>query len=509
MQTVIPWQKRFHGHLLLLPAAMAAALVLYATAIWGPGLANDSFSYLTSARNLTEGKGLVIPHVGRDIPLTAWPPLLPVAISLLTLAGMEIHAAARILNVLLLAANVFLASRLIKISTASLLPALTGGTLLALSPTLLRAHSHVWSEPLFFLLYLVGLSILERYCRKPSLLLAVLFGLSTGLSCLARYAGLTMALTGTAVILLLIREKRTVKARHCIFMLLPALLPVVLWFFRNMYLTDKAAHRRFIFRWPTLADISQVLGDVSLWILPKAIWPTARAAALAVAGLALVWLAIVVLRRHRQYISTPLPLILIVFAVCYEAFIAVASLLADSAILAEERIQLPILIAAIIFIFSAVPRLSLSKPALRTATGLAIVFVALSLGRGLVWAGDAHLNGQSFSSAKWAASPTVQQVRLLPSNAQIFSNSPQLIYAQTGRIVWRLPSRIGFTRLPNENFETDMARLRQHINQSGGIMVVFRGLPLSHPLLESDIEANIAVRRIFDGFDGVIFAPAE
>ncbi len=60
--------------LLAAAAALGAGLVLLRLASYGPGMPWDAVNYITVARNLLAGNGLV----GLDgVPLRYWPPLYP------------------------------------------------------------------------------------------------------------------------------------------------------------------------------------------------------------------------------------------------------------------------------------------------------------------------------------------------------------------------------------------------------------------------------------------------
>ena len=74
--------------LLLLPAFLAAALLTYATGIYGVGVDRDSVSYLSAAENLARHGALVLTYSpGTPYPFTHWPPLYPALLAPLHLSG--------------------------------------------------------------------------------------------------------------------------------------------------------------------------------------------------------------------------------------------------------------------------------------------------------------------------------------------------------------------------------------------------------------------------------------
>jgi hypothetical protein len=488
-----------------LPAFIAAIMVLYATSLWGPAISNDSFSYLVAAHNLAHGNGLALPHLDQLAPMTAWPPAFSTLLSLLTLSGIELAQAARFLNTSLMAADLMLIAWLIRRATSSPFAAFIGTAFLAFSPTLLRAYAHVWSEPLFFLLLLTGLSLLIGYVRAPSVTLALLFGAVSGISCLARYAGISLVLAGLVTAFAMTSQPPRRKLAHALAILAPGVLPLALWLLRNAVLAGNATSRSIAFRIPDMADVRSVLGDMSLWLLPKSVSPTVRTVAMVLAAAAFLWLVVAFLRSPN---SAVVPRVMLIFIACYESLILSMCVSVDPAILAEERIQLPVLVTGVIFVVSACVWLLKDARLTRVAALLACLIVAFFTYRAITWSSYSHINGQGFASAEWAACQTVQQVRHLPADAIMYSNSPQLVYAQTGRISRFLPSRTNFTGLSNPRWQHDMEHLRSSLAASGGYVVLFSDLNEASSLnLGADLE-SLTGRRIEKRVyaDGVIIA---
>ena len=84
-------------------AAAGVGLILFST-LHGAGISPDSAQYLAAARSVLDGAGL---------PLGLWAPLYPVVLAWGETAGLDIFLRARLLNAVLLAANLLLVGLII------------------------------------------------------------------------------------------------------------------------------------------------------------------------------------------------------------------------------------------------------------------------------------------------------------------------------------------------------------------------------------------------------------
>ena len=90
--------------MLLAVSVVGALLVLIATSRYGTGLTPDSGCYISAARSLAAGRGL-LPHSGN--PFVEWPPLFPALLALTARLGIEPITAARYLNAMIFGAILF------------------------------------------------------------------------------------------------------------------------------------------------------------------------------------------------------------------------------------------------------------------------------------------------------------------------------------------------------------------------------------------------------------------
>jgi hypothetical protein len=488
-------------------ALAAAGFALYATSIWGPGITSDSYLYLMGAKNLLSGNGLSWLRIGELVPLIAWPPLFPSTVALVGSAGMDVRDAARLLNAVLFAVNVVLACRLLKRAGISPLATLLGAIVLASAPSMLRVHSYVESEPLFFLLLLSGLTFLAQYIEKPSLAKACCFGIAAGMAALTRYAGISLALCGLITVLLLSEGHLRRRVIDAGIVALLGCAPLSAWFVRNSIVAHDLPGRTIIWRCPAFSSIPSLLGDVSQWLLPKAV-PAAIRGVVLLAVMAFVVFLVISFIRDKGRRTMPIALAVLIFALCYEVVVMATVLLMDPLILGYERIQLPLFLALLVFCLVTVGRYIAGRLPKATIATLIIALALLNTGRAVAWASNAHLNGQPFACQQWASSPIVSHIKELLPKARLFSNAPPILYAVTGRESSTLPVNGTFIYLPNERLEEDRQLLRQNC-PPGSYVVIFTQYGYD-PRQQADIEAILRpVDMLYSGPDGTILTPAS
>ncbi len=234
----------------------------------GVGLSQDSFVYLSAARNLEEGRGLTVsPCVGYEsgssaapgqapVPLTHFPPLYAAELAALGALGLDLRDAARWTNVALLSVNAAIIGWTLFCRCRSLIPPLVATLWMVLSVDLINLHVMAWSEPLSLALGLGGLIVLGSWldhgARRASLL--PLAAALTGLSAATRYAGIVYACVGAVGLLAMGWAPRPRRLRTAVLFVGLAAIPLLLVSFRNAATTGSAHNRQLGFLLPARAD---------------------------------------------------------------------------------------------------------------------------------------------------------------------------------------------------------------------------------------------------------------
>jgi hypothetical protein len=150
-----------------LPAAAAASacvLVSAVTAHHGLSLSPDSAVYLSSAEHLLRGDGLTS-YSGHKFAV--FPPGFPAMTAAIGRAlSVDVATAARILNVLCIAAIVAAACVLLRRHVESRRLQVAAAAMFAAAAPLVDVATHAWSEPLFIALALLGILAIEELVER-------------------------------------------------------------------------------------------------------------------------------------------------------------------------------------------------------------------------------------------------------------------------------------------------------------------------------------------------------
>ncbi len=182
-------------HLLL---AVAGALLLWMSSPWGVGVSPDSAEYIAAARRLTGPADLF------NLP-KQWAPGYPVLLALSYLFGDDIFATTRLLQCVLLAANIGSGIALLRhvMGRDGLLP-VSGGLVLLVSATLWQVNFYAWSEAPFLLCLQGSALALLRHVESGTRGTFVAAVALAAMALLFRYAGI--AWVGAAALTLLLLQ---------------------------------------------------------------------------------------------------------------------------------------------------------------------------------------------------------------------------------------------------------------------------------------------------------------
>ena len=188
--------------------ALGVALVLLRVAVWGPGAAADGAGFVSAARNLLAGHGLVS-YTGAPLFRDVMPGF-PLTLALIGLFGPDPLDAAGYLHAAAFGATVFAVALWVRSRTRSRFLAVWAGLACACSLTLGEAFSTAMTEPLFICFTTLSLFALDRYLGGGGRSLLLAAAVCAALACATRYIG--FALVAGAVPLLLLSDRRASAA---------------------------------------------------------------------------------------------------------------------------------------------------------------------------------------------------------------------------------------------------------------------------------------------------------
>jgi len=528
--------RKWANLLLALPALLAVILVLIATTD-GVGISADSVIYISVAREIAAGHGIVVPFgTPQPTPLgTRVAPLLPMILAALNRAGVDPVVGARWLNALLFGGTVWLVGCIVLRATGVLWPAVCCSAFLATSRQMLAIHEMAWTEPVFFLLCTSAMLFLARHAStgkyRPLVGTCVLLVLCL----LARWAAAAFVVAAFACLMLGdISWRRRIIALLCIAALLclpmfpggPTWLTYIVQCLRvGPELAQPDSHERA----QLVSNLWMGAGVVSDWLWP---WPLSRfapgrvgAVVLTVAfACAVIALALCArfsasfkksdaaagLRAHLCWILglslAAYPLFLLVVMI----FFGKNKLVWDGRILSP--LMIPSLLLGVLGGFSlwesAGRRRGVAILALTACVALLAIRLPRAVDRSIELAHTSGGGGEGFHDAKWRTSPTIAALKDLPAETPLYSNAADAVYFLAGRPAHWLPSRWNLAH-PDAARDDDYTKpddLRAALAQ-GGLIVLFDRLAWRRAMpTPDDLSVHFALERINQFADGALYA---
>lgn len=467
-------QASFHALLAVL-ALCGIALVGLGTR-WGPALSDDSFTYITSARNLVAGEGFGAQTVsGQIIPLAHYPPLLSLILAGFELIGVDAVVAARWLNAGLFALSIATAGYAVLWMSGKRAFALLGALLMLLSETMIGVHAAAMSEGLYLWLSLLGLLLLARSRRSGRRSALVVAAAAIGLAFIARYVGL--ALIAGGALWLLVDPARGLRRRlgdAAVFAAVGA-APMLAWVARNLLtigdLTDRTLDL-YPVGWSFLRGIANV---IFIWFIPGRFVhgnevPIALALLVITAGAAVLGLrgkpAGGRLRRMWDRLrAARMETLLGLYALSFLAIFLISKSLFDPAIYVDNRLLSPLHLALLILVVVALARVCESDSVLlrRGVPAVCGLLVAFYAYRTIDTVGYLYREGLGYTSRGWHGSDAIALVRRLDERT-IYTNAVPAIYFWTGRTV---------------NSMRHLETVKPALQSECAVLIVFDSIPLS------------------------------
>lgn len=518
-----PVPARFYS----LPLALAGGALVTLSTRFGAGIGGDATTYIFSAKNLLEGRGLgLVGPQGEFSFLALFPPGFPLTLSALGLAGLDLFAAVRWLNVLLFVLLILTGAEVVRRASGSALAGVGAALLTAVSPALVPVYSSAVSEPLALFLGFAALGLLLAYLRPDggSRRLLVVSALLAAYSFLTRYA--SAAFVGTALLALLF-SSRPVRRRLADSALYAAIagLPMAVWLVVDYLNTDSISSRaveraeamvgRAVDFWPQLGKVLLSWLAPASWIeapfypaVINRLLPLLLAGGtLLAAGLALRWLS----RKGAegpQADAARLLRVLLLFSGLYLLVIYAVYVVTVPVISVNNRMMAPLHAAWLwtlpLLVWTAaerLPRLKWAAPVLALAL---VGFAAWSGVRTARITADAYARGLDFNTETWRTSELLQAVRELPEDVLLVTNETAGLLYATGRAAYPLeePARgvplPDFPRYGDGDLTDDLGQ--QLFRQGDALLVLFNTIYEQYEPLYGD-QAVQRVEALKDGLE--------
>lgn len=262
------------------------------------GITPDSVNYIAAARSIVSGSGITIFN---NNPLVLYPPLYPICLASIDLSiGIDPIDSVGIFNAILFGIIIYLTGLLIfKHMNSSVILSLLGTSTILFGVPLIVVTLLAMSEPLFILLVLVYLIIIELYIERQNLITLLILSFTVALACLTRYIGVFLIITGASTIILLNKNKISLRLKDLAVFVSISIIPITVYLIRNYFLSGTFAGSRPTSKFSLWQNISFTYNTILSWYSPKRVFfdSSIFALLLIIAGLLVVW--IILLNRKK------------------------------------------------------------------------------------------------------------------------------------------------------------------------------------------------------------------
>jgi hypothetical protein len=475
-------------------AIVGFTIILCVTYNYGVGISPDSIAYIGAARKLVTVHKL---HNFNGSPFVDFPAFFPMFLaSIMFITKQDVVQIAPFVNATLFG-SIMLLSGLILNRFA--LPSRWIKSLLLLlivtSFPILRIYYMLWSETLFILLTLIFFITLYKYFSSHAYRHLVIVALVAALSCVTRYAGIT--LIGTGCFLLVFDPQLRIgrKIAHLILFGLVASTLFVANLFRNFLVTGTVTGEREKSITP-LNDNIYYYGRVLIdWFSPLSYNYKLAFLIAIISFIVLVISFISNLFKAERFYSYEN--IAVAFSLVYGGFIIVSSTLSrydkiDNRLLSPMFIPLLFSLAAMITAFVKRSNAKAAKLIIGVSMLVALLFEANQL-----QAFPMLYKMWGYTDAGWRSSSIVKFIKenkqIFKSGYAVYSNGSSAFYFYTG---------IKADQVPNKN---SLHEIKSFYKEENIYVVWFNRDETDEDLELYKIEANKCLTLIKKLDDGIIY----
>jgi hypothetical protein len=488
-------------------------VILLSTSLYGVGISPDSTNYIAAARSLLLGKGY-LNFTGS--PFVNWPPLFPTLLALSGLVGINPLDGARFLNAFVFGLIIFTSGQLFLAHIRSRTLAILGTVSILLSAPLFAASVRAWSDPLFILLIVLFFMYLPRFLNEKRLVLLFFLSVLAALSCLQRYGGVTIILTGFALIIApVLRVPLLDRLKYAAFFAVISVSPLAIWIARNYSLTSTLTGIRPPSPYPLYQNVGYSLDVLTSWFLPPIIPFSIR-----MTGFGLfVSLIVILALLSYEHRAADVDLVRVwstgVFVLIFTIYlIASATVVRLDPI--DDRLLSPIYVFVMLLVFIGIESASNGLNELLRSNmlgksvviGLIALWLMYPLARFSIYVWTSTATGAGgYSTVTWRESPLIEWLRTHPLDGEIYSNAPDAIYILTGRTAQFSPGRnqIGIVAQSPSQYQY-VSQFRKSLkSEANNYLVWFYNMPRDYLYNVRELALDFEVEEITKISDGEIY----
>jgi 4-amino-4-deoxy-L-arabinose transferase-like glycosyltransferase len=404
-------------------------LLWYATSQWGLGQTWDSVEYLVSALSSAKGDGfLVIGKAGLFEPMSYRPPLYTLLLSAGLFFGVALSSWAIFINICCYTVTVGCVAFSVLQVTQRAGVALFTALFVACLPHVVLVHLYVWSEPLFLALTALSLTCLIIARERRALVWVCMAAFFAGLSCMTRYVGVAVILTGWAAAWSFFRDqKKNGFSSASIFLGVACLFPAIYFFTRIALFGPSQALAWGMYLTPDKCRL--FVDTLSCWFFPAA-WPLVVRSLLLLGVIGYIVKVAASLRIRRDH---PGAMVLLFMAV-YLVVVLASSFTVAADVKLDPRLMVPMLIS-----FVCMLPVVLDVRRSKIAGGILLVLFVLAFLRTGQLVLAHHERGAGYSGQAVQKSALAKEIKTMADNVDVYTDDPAAFYGVTRRLSMKIP----------------------------------------------------------------------
>lgn len=452
-------------------------------------IASDSIVYLKCAENFANGKGLVY----NDTPLTHYPPGYSISLSIFhffpSTSLLNFSERISFLAILNLSISLLLIAYFIRYITQSNIHALLGAFIFVTNPATLHMHSQITSEALFMNFFLATVTLVQMYLVEKKNIYLILGAIALSLSIIIRYVGVSIFISVIAMLCFTEKNNWKQKAKDVLTTSTIVCIPLLLWFIRNLALTNNPFNREPFFEASAFLGRSVKIAYIlfHFWFPTKS-FPLSSILAIFSGATVLLSLFLLYKLAISQRLANKESIIYIFFVFscfCYISFVFASAWMFDKQIGFSSRMFYPISVFSILF-FVTLSHHIVSKYQHQTILKSFVILLTLStIFNGAHYSQELNTlvkEGKLYNNVQWKKS-NVWQVAQSFNDKKIYSNNPRLVSFYMKRKVFKVPHYKNSNSLrPNKNLHQEMSQVLKDMEQGNSVIIFFPKFSSSYSL---------------------------
>jgi len=430
-------------------------IIFISTSKFGVGLSPDSIGYISTARNIADGTG-VLSYDGN--PLVVQPPLYPAILGFIDyLIGIDPVTSTKVVNSIIFCLIIYFGGML-TFKFFSFWPtiAFLGTFIFVFSSALISISTMAWSEPLFILFTLLSFCYFYKYEDQNNKVTLIIFSIIVALSTLTRYIGVTLIIWG--IIVIVINSKANIKIRfmHMFLFSVISSTPLFLWMIRNYSISGTFFGPRASSIYSLYQNLYFSKNNILLWFLPQRISSNNT-----MQLLLLLFFVLFILYEIKNKWQTIKNLLkktnsLLLFSFIYSSFLIISSTTTaydkiNNRLLSP--VYIPITLLLLIFFVTIFFSFEKYFPRKYIKMGLIlciVVWLFYPVRNSILLTSNIFYYGQGYSSNTWQESETIDYVmnnRGLVSEHIVYTNGPDVFYYYFGDVAKMTPQHSKYNSL--------------------------------------------------------------